>query len=82
MVWELFDALKEARSHVPIVGIGGIASANDAIEFLMAGAAAFQVGSATFVNPHTMLDIIDGLQHYMQNKGLSKLGDISLKESL
>jgi len=82
MVWELFDALKEAMSQVPIVGIGGIACANDAIEFLMAGAAAFQVGSATFVNPHTMLDIIDGLRHYMQNKGLSKLGDISLKESL
>jgi len=79
MVWELFDALKEAGTQVPIVGIGGIACTNDAIEFLMAGAAAFQVGSATFVNPHTMADIIDGLQQYMKNNGISKLGDISLR---
>jgi len=81
MVWELFDALKEAGTLVPIVGIGGIACANDAVEFLMAGAAAVQVGSATFVNPHTMADIIDGLQHYMKSRGLSKLGEISLKET-
>ena len=81
MVWELFDALKEAKAQVPIVGIGGIACTNDAIEFLMAGAAAFQVGSATFVNPHTMADIIDGLQQYMKNKGISKLGEISLRET-
>jgi dihydroorotate dehydrogenase (NAD+) catalytic subunit len=81
MVWELFDALKEAGTQVPIVGIGGIACTNDAIEFLMAGAAAFQVGSATFVNPHTMADIIDGLRQYMKNKNISKLGEISLKET-
>jgi len=80
MVWELFDALKEAGAQVPIVGIGGIACTNDAIEFLMAGAAAFQVGSATFVNPHTMADIIDGLRQYMKNKNISKLGEISLRE--
>ena len=80
MVWELFDALKESRAQVPIVGIGGISCTNDAVEFLMAGAAAFQVGSATFVNPHTMADIIDGLQQYMKNKGISKLGDISIRE--
>jgi len=81
MVWELFDALKESRAQVPIVGIGGISCTNDAVEFLMAGAAAIQVGSATFVNPHTMADIIDGLQHYMKSRGLSKLGEISLKET-
>jgi dihydroorotate dehydrogenase (NAD+) catalytic subunit len=81
MVWELFDALKEARAQVPIVGIGGIACTNDAIEFLMAGAAAIQVGSATFVNPHTMADIVDGLQQYMKNKGISRLGDISIRET-
>jgi len=80
MVWELFDALKEAGTQVPIVGLGGIACTNDAIEFLMAGAAAIQVGSATFVNPHTMADIIEGLQQYMKNKSISKLGDISIRE--
>jgi len=81
MVWELYDALKEAGVQVPVVGMGGIACTNDAIEFLMAGAAAIQVGSATFVNPHTMADIIDGLQQYMKNKGMSKLGEISIKET-
>jgi dihydroorotate dehydrogenase (NAD+) catalytic subunit len=81
MVWELYDALKEAGAQVPVVGMGGIACTNDAIEFLMAGAAAIQVGSATFVNPHTMADIIDGLQQYMKNKGMSKLGEISIKET-
>jgi dihydroorotate dehydrogenase (NAD+) catalytic subunit len=81
MVWELYDALKEAGTLVPIVGMGGIACTNDAIEFLMAGAAAIQVGSATFVNPHTMADIIDGLQQYMKNKDISKLGDISIRET-
>jgi len=81
MVWELFDTLKDARAQVPIVGIGGIACANDAIEFLMAGAAAIQVGSATFVNPHTMTDIIDGIQHYMQSKDFSKIDEISLREA-
>jgi dihydroorotate dehydrogenase (NAD+) catalytic subunit len=81
MVWELFDTLKDARAQVPIVGIGGIACANDAIEFLMAGAAAIQVGSATFVNPHTMTDIIDGIQHYMQSKDFSRVDEISLREA-
>jgi len=80
MVWELFDTLKDAKAKVPIVGVGGIACANDAVEFLMAGAAAVQIGSATFVNPHTMAGIIDGIKHYMQNKGFSKLAEISIKK--
>jgi dihydroorotate dehydrogenase (NAD+) catalytic subunit len=81
MVWELYDALKEAGTPIPIVGMGGIARANDAVEFLMAGAAAIQVGSATFVNPRTMADIIDGLRQYMKNKGISKAGEISIRET-
>ena len=79
MIWELFDTLKEAGMQVPIVGIGGIACTNDALEFLMAGAAAFQVGSATFANPHTMFEIINGLHEYMQDNSFSKLGEISLR---
>jgi len=79
MVWELFDSLKESKTQVPIIGIGGITCANDAVEYLMAGAAAIQVGSATFVNPHTMAEVIEGLQRYMQSKGFLKLNEISLK---
>ncbi|MDR0486644.1 MAG: dihydroorotate dehydrogenase [Treponema sp.] len=79
MVWELFDALKEAKAGVPIVGIGGITCANDALEFLMAGAAAVQVGSATFAHPHTMIDIIDGIYEYMKTAGVSCTAEISIR---
>jgi dihydroorotate dehydrogenase (NAD+) catalytic subunit len=80
MVWELFDSLKDAKSQVPIVGIGGIACTNDALEFLMAGAAAIQVGSATFARPQTMGEIIDGIDRYMNKTGLSAINEISIRE--
>jgi len=81
MVWELYDSLKESKMQVPIIGVGGITWANDAVEYLMAGAAAIEVGSATFVNPHTMAEVIEGLQRYMKSKGLLKLGEISIRET-
>jgi len=80
MVWELFDTLKDANSQVPIVGIGGIACTDDALEFLMAGASAVQVGSATFAHPQTMIEIIDGVYQYMNKTGLSSVKEISIKE--
>jgi len=80
MVWELFDSLKDAKSQIPIVGIGGIACTNDALEFLMAGAAAIQVGSATFARPQTMGEIIDGIDRYMNKTGLSAINEISIRE--
>jgi len=76
MVWELCRELKPA---VPIVGLGGIATADDALEFLMAGATAIQVGSATFPRPSTMIEIIDGIESYMRRLGIAKLEDIALK---
>jgi dihydroorotate dehydrogenase (NAD+) catalytic subunit len=79
IVWELFDALRESNINVPIVGIGGIACSNDALEFLMAGAAAVQVGSATFLDPHTMPDVIDGIYRYMQTREISAIGQISIR---
>jgi dihydroorotate dehydrogenase (NAD+) catalytic subunit len=75
MVWELCRELKS----VPIVGLGGIANADDALEFLMAGAAAIQVGSATFPHPSTMIEIIDGIENYMRRSGIATLEDIALK---
>ena len=80
MVWELFDTLKDAKSQVPIVGIGGIACTNDALEFLMAGATAVQVGSATFSHPQTMIEIIDGIGRYMNKNGMSAVSEISIRE--
>jgi len=68
MVWEVVRAV-----HIPIVGIGGITTWQDAVEFLMAGATAVQVGTATFVKPTAMLDIIDGLDHYCATEPLTRL---------
>jgi dihydroorotate dehydrogenase (NAD+) catalytic subunit len=80
MVWELFDVLKEAKALKPIIGIGGITCINDVLEFLMAGSSAVQIGSATFVNPHTMINIIEDLRQYMQNNGILKLKEIGIRE--
>ena len=79
MVWELFDIMEEEKAHVPIVGIGGIACTQDALEFLMAGASAIQVGSATFAHPQTMIEIIDGLHEYMKNTGISGINKLSIR---
>jgi dihydroorotate dehydrogenase (NAD+) catalytic subunit len=72
MVWDLRKAVT-----VPIVGLGGIACADDALEFLMAGATALQVGSATFSHPNAMIEIIDGIESYMHSYKLSAVGEIS-----
>jgi dihydroorotate dehydrogenase (NAD+) catalytic subunit len=72
MVWEICNAVT-----VPVVGLGGIACADDALEFLMAGATAVQVGSATFSHPNTMIEIIDGIESYMHSYKLSAVGEIS-----
>jgi dihydroorotate dehydrogenase (NAD+) catalytic subunit len=79
MVWELYERLRAENCAVPIVGIGGIACAEDALEFLMAGAAAIQVGSATFPHPAAMIEIIDGIGRYMRKKRLAAVGDISIR---
>jgi len=76
MVWELHDAVK-----VPIIGMGGIASPADALEFLLAGAAAIQVGSATFAHPPLMDEIITGIADYMREKGFAVLGDLSIRSN-
>jgi dihydroorotate dehydrogenase (NAD+) catalytic subunit len=79
MVWELYDSLKDTKLTVPIIGMGGITCTNDALEFLMAGACAIQVGTATFVNPHTMAEIIDGISKYLTDNKMSRISDISIR---
>ncbi len=71
MVHQVAHAVK-----IPVVGMGGIASADDALKFLMAGARAVQVGTMTFAKPDTMLDIIDGLNDYCKREHLSNLQEI------
>ncbi|MBP3772932.1 MAG: dihydroorotate dehydrogenase, partial [Treponema sp.] len=61
--------------RIPVVGLGGISCWQDAVEFLMAGASAIQVGTATFSNPNTMLEIIRGLKDYMKQKGFKTISE-------
>ena len=75
MVWELCEELKP----VPVVGMGGIACADDALEFLAAGAAAVQVGSATFARPQTMPEIIEGIETYMHRRGFTSIEEIPIR---
>jgi len=61
---------------VPIIGIGGIMTAEDAIEFIMAGATAIQVGSANFIKPNISMDIIKGIEEFMEKQGVKSLKEI------
>jgi dihydroorotate dehydrogenase (NAD+) catalytic subunit len=61
---------------IPIIGIGGIASAEDAVEFHLVGAHAVQIGTANFINPNTSMDVIAGLEKYLSQRKLSSIHDI------
>ena len=61
---------------IPVMGIGGIAAWRDAVEFIMAGATAVQVGTATFTKPDIALDIIDGIEAFMEKEGIANLSEI------
>ena len=66
-----------ARSvDVPVIGCGGIASANDALEFIMAGASAVQVGTAIFADPRAPLDILEGIERFMEKEGVRRLSEL------
>jgi dihydroorotate dehydrogenase (NAD+) catalytic subunit len=71
MTWQVARAVR-----IPVLGIGGITSAQDALEFLIAGARAVQVGTANFVDPGVYDRILTGLREYMQRHGLENLGDV------
>ncbi len=66
-----------ARISIPVIGMGGIMSASDAVEFMIAGAAAVQVGTANFVDPQVTMAIIDGLEEYGRRHGLQKISDLT-----
>ena len=62
--------------NIPIVGMGGIANASDALEFIMAGATAVAVGTANFRNPYATLEVIEGIEEYMKNNGIEDIHDL------
>ena len=71
MVWEVNKHLS-----IPIIGMGGIANTEDALEFILAGASAISIGTANFTRPNTMLEIIDGLESYAIDNNLNNIQDI------
>ncbi len=71
MVWETCKAVK-----IPVIGLGGIMKADDALEFLIAGARAVAVGTANFVNPLAAVQIIEGIEKFLCEEGISDINDI------
>ncbi len=71
MVWETCKAVS-----IPVIGMGGIMTAGDALEFLIAGAGAIAVGTANFINPVATLEIIEGIEKFLAEEGISDINDI------
>ena len=71
MVYQVANAVK-----VPIIGMGGIASAKDALEFILAGATAVSVGTANFNNPNTTIEVIEGIEDYMERHGVEDINNL------
>ena len=71
MVWQCANAVA-----IPIIGMGGIATAEDALEFLMAGAAAVAVGAMNFVNPYATIEVAEGIEAYLRRHGIEDIREI------
>ena len=71
MVWQVAHAVK-----IPVIGLGGISSAEDAIEFFLAGASAIQIGAANFIDPAITIKVIDGIDNYLNRHGFTSVTDI------
>ena len=71
MVWQTAKAVK-----IPVIGLGGICSATDAVEFLLAGASAIQIGTANFIDPSISEKVIDGIEEYLERHGFASVQEI------
>ena len=71
MVWQVANRVK-----IPVVGMGGIAKWQDAVEMLLAGASAVQIGAANFTDPFTPVKVLEGLEQYLDDNGIEKVGDL------
>lgn len=71
MVWQAVRSVS-----IPVVGLGGIATARDALEFFMVGARAVQVGTANFINPRATLEIIEGIEQYLLGEGMTSIDNL------
>ena len=75
MVYETARAVK-----IPIIGIGGISNSDDAIEFLMAGAKAVQIGTANYIDPKVTVKVVDGIRDWCRENQISKLAELKTLE--
>jgi dihydroorotate dehydrogenase (NAD+) catalytic subunit len=71
MVYEVAGAVA-----IPVIGCGGITTANDAIEFIMAGASAIQVGTANLINPRAPLEVLEAIEEFLRKEGISSLAEL------
>jgi len=71
MVWQVAKSVK-----IPVIGIGGILNTSDAIEFLLAGATAVQIGTASFIDPQASVKIVEGIRAYLADKGFSDIKEL------
>ncbi|MBO7291324.1 MAG: dihydroorotate dehydrogenase, partial [Bacteroidaceae bacterium] len=71
MVWQVAKAVK-----IPVIGLGGISSATDAIEFMLAGASAIQIGTANFIDPAITVKVADGIEEYLTRHGFKSVSEI------
>jgi len=72
MVWDVFKAVK-----VPVVGMGGIMNASDAIEFLLAGSTAIQIGTANYIDPSVSVKVLQGIEEYMERHGVNAVTELT-----
>ena len=75
LVYQTVRAVK-----IPVIGMGGISTTEDALEFLSAGATAIQIGTANFIDPGITMKVINGIRQYCQNQAIKKVGDLKLIE--
>jgi dihydroorotate dehydrogenase (NAD+) catalytic subunit len=71
MVWQVAKAVR-----IPVIGMGGIMTPNDALEFILAGASAVQIGTASFIDPQASIKILEGIENYLIEKGFSDIKEI------
>ena len=71
MVYEVAKAV-----DIPILGMGGIVKGEDAIEFMLAGASAISIGAGNFIDPYTSLNVISGIENYMEKHKIENINDI------
>lgn len=71
MVWQVAKAVK-----IPVIGLGGISSATDAVEFMLAGASAIQIGTANFIDPAITVKVVDGIEEYLTRHGFKSVSEI------